>query len=196
MKVTEHQVHTIADRLHQAGERPTLAKIRQELGGGSFTTISEAMKLWHARHAEDQELKHVDVPDAVLDRVQQTTGALWRAAMEEADKRLTGEREAMVVKEKAIIAELEEARDAVKTLEAEDAQRLAEIRDLQDKLKSAESLAADERERRQKADAEVVRLQESNLRMREHLDDAIQGRQAAEALADKLVQGGKKDEAL
>jgi hypothetical protein len=43
---TTTEIHAIADRLAATGQRPTLAAVRKELGGGSFTTISEAMKDW------------------------------------------------------------------------------------------------------------------------------------------------------
>ena len=44
MAITTQQIHAIADQLHEQGIKPTLAEVRKALGGGSFTTISEAMK--------------------------------------------------------------------------------------------------------------------------------------------------------
>ena len=44
MPLTAEQIHTAADALVEAGERPTLAAVRRAVGGGSFTTISEAMQ--------------------------------------------------------------------------------------------------------------------------------------------------------
>lgn len=44
----EEQIHAVADAIVERGESPTLAAVRKELGGGSFTTISEAMKSWRA----------------------------------------------------------------------------------------------------------------------------------------------------
>ena len=44
MALTIQQVHNTADQLQEQGIKPTLAEVRKALGGGSFTTISEAMK--------------------------------------------------------------------------------------------------------------------------------------------------------
>lgn len=46
MALTIQQVHNTADQLQGQGIKPTLAEVRKALGGGSFTTISEAMKSW------------------------------------------------------------------------------------------------------------------------------------------------------
>ena len=44
--ITIEQFHAISDQLQEKETKPTLAEMRKALGGGSFTTISEAMKSW------------------------------------------------------------------------------------------------------------------------------------------------------
>ena len=51
MAITKEQIFAVADDLDAAGQNPTLASVRKQLGGGSFTTISEAMNEWRARKA-------------------------------------------------------------------------------------------------------------------------------------------------
>ena len=51
MAITTADIHAAADRIAGAGQQPTLAAVRSALGGGSFTTISEAMKSWKAAQA-------------------------------------------------------------------------------------------------------------------------------------------------
>ena len=51
MAITKEQIFAVADELDAAGQNPTLASVRKQLGGGSFTTISEAMNEWRARKA-------------------------------------------------------------------------------------------------------------------------------------------------
>ena len=51
MAITTADIHTAADRIAESGQQPTLAAVRSALGGGSFTTISEAMKGWKAAQA-------------------------------------------------------------------------------------------------------------------------------------------------
>ena len=43
---SQEAIWAAADALVEAGERPTLAAVRKAVGGGSFTTISEAMAEW------------------------------------------------------------------------------------------------------------------------------------------------------
>lgn len=49
-RITTERVHAAADTLAAQGESPTLMAVRQQLGGGSFSTISNAMKIWHTRN--------------------------------------------------------------------------------------------------------------------------------------------------
>ena len=123
MPLTAEQIHTAADTLVEAGERPTLAAVRRAVGGGSFTTISEAMQVWHAQNTEAHVLAGVEVPDAVSDRLAQLQGALWQAALTEAEARLAAEREALREAEAESTAAVSEAREAVQTLEAEAEER-------------------------------------------------------------------------
>ena len=48
MAITKKAIFDAADVLDAGGQRPTLAALRKAVGGGSFTTISEAMKEWWA----------------------------------------------------------------------------------------------------------------------------------------------------
>lgn len=191
MKITEQQVHAAADRIAGAGEKPTLAKVRAALGGGSFTTISEAMKAWHARQADDKALEAVEVPDAVLDKMQQAAAATWQAARDEAEKSLAGEREAMHEAQQQASAEIAEAREAVATLEREAEQHAREIEALNERVERAETAAHDAEQRAREVESENARLSERNAGLEARLQDAIDARKAAEALADRLTaQGG------
>nr|WP_267785071.1 DNA-binding protein [Paenarthrobacter ureafaciens]MCY0975712.1 DNA-binding protein [Paenarthrobacter ureafaciens] len=51
MAISKEQIFAVADELDAAGQNPTLANVRKQLGSGSFTTISEAMNEWRARKA-------------------------------------------------------------------------------------------------------------------------------------------------
>ena len=59
MAITLEQIHATASQLHEQGIKPTLAEVRKALGGGSFTTISEAMKSWRQVHQDEQQLQQV-----------------------------------------------------------------------------------------------------------------------------------------
>lgn len=55
MAISKEQIFAVADELDAAGQNPTLANVRKQLGSGSFTTISEAMNEWRARHCHGND---------------------------------------------------------------------------------------------------------------------------------------------
>ena len=127
MAITTEQIHATADQLHEQGIKPTLAEVRKALGGGSFTTISEAMKSWRQDNQEEEQLRQVDLPSGITERLQALGADMWQTAIDIANDRLVKEREALEgIKAKAQ-AETDEAQEAVKTLESEQANLLLEL---------------------------------------------------------------------
>ena len=53
MAISKESIWVVADELDAVGDKPTLAVVRKRLGGGSYTTISEAMSEWNARKANE-----------------------------------------------------------------------------------------------------------------------------------------------
>ena len=51
MAITREQIWAAADEIDAAGQNPTLAAVRKAVGGGSFTTIQDAMTEWKAKKA-------------------------------------------------------------------------------------------------------------------------------------------------
>ena len=118
MALTIQQVHNTADQLQEQGIKPTLAEVRKALGGGSFTTISEAMKSWRQDNQQEEQLRQVELPSSIAERLQTLGADMWQTAIDIANDRLVKEREALDgIKAKAQ-AETDEAQEAVKTLES------------------------------------------------------------------------------
>ena len=127
MAITTQQIHAIADQLHEQGIKPTLAEVRKALGGGSFTTISEAMKSWRQDNQQEEQLRQVELPSSIAERLQTLGADMWQTAIDIANDRLVKEREALDgIKAKAQ-AETDEAQEAVKTLESEQADLLEQL---------------------------------------------------------------------
>lgn len=158
---TTVDIHAAADRLTAEGKTPTLAAVRAALGGGSFTTISEAMKLWKAsRPATSAAPMREAAPAAVADRLSEVAAEVWTLALDMANQRLQAEREALdVARAEAeqgrreaveaadtIGAELDAAREQIanqaKALEASE-QRGAELRGELDRLTAAHAAQAE-----------------------------------------------------
>lgn len=138
-----NDIHAIADRLAEAGQRPTLAAVRKELGGGSFTTISEAMKSWRETQQEEHALGEVQVPETVSERLGQLQAALWQAAVGEAERRLATERDALAQAKEEASAAVSEAQEAVETLEAEAQEHESQIQQLQSNCATLEQKAVE-----------------------------------------------------
>ena len=127
MAITTQDIHATADKLRADGINPTLANIRSELGGGSFTTISEAMKSWRQEHEQQTQLKQVEIPSSLNDRLQALGGEVWQTALDIADDRLAKEREALELIKKQSQQEVDEYAESVKLLEDENKDLLQQL---------------------------------------------------------------------
>lgn len=95
MAITKESIWTVADAIDQVGEKPTLASVRKRLGGGSYTTISEAMTEWHARRATRSAPATDPVPEKIRDAAAEFASMVWQVAQDIADGRLQAERSAL-----------------------------------------------------------------------------------------------------
>lgn len=93
MAISKEGIWLVADELDAAGDKPTLAVVRKRLGGGSYTTISEAMSEWNARKASRNATKIEPPPERVEEAAKDFAQAVWAAASEIAENRLARERE-------------------------------------------------------------------------------------------------------
>lgn len=168
MALTTQDIHATADSLAEQGIKPTLAEVRKALGGGSFTTISDAMKSWRQEQQTEQQLQRVDLPSAIDDRLQSLGADMWQSAINIANERLTAEREALAVAQAKAQAETDEAQEAVKTLEAEQAELLEQL-DAQQA--QAEQATTDATQSRTALETATVRHKADNEAIKQQLDD-------------------------
>ena len=147
MALTTQDIHAAADQLQEQGVKPTLAEVRKALGGGSFTTISDAMQSWKREQQEEQELQQVDLPSGITERLHTLGADMWQTAIDMANDRLSKEREALEVVKIKAQAEMDEAQEAVKTLEGEQADLLQQLDEVtgtaETATKSAQQATAD-----------------------------------------------------
>jgi colicin import membrane protein len=136
MAVTKEQVFAAADQIATAGQRPTLEAVRQ-VTGGSYTTISPALNEWKARQATTATPLREPAPQVVADRLAEVGAEIWSLALELANARLSGEREAL---EKAR-AELEADRAEATELADRLTGQLEEVQSLLASSQAAEQAA-------------------------------------------------------
>ena len=123
MAITAEQIWAAADALDAAGQSPTLAAVRKAVGGGSFTTISEAMAQWRTRKADKSTPLREPAPPLVMERLAEVGADIWAAALDLANARLSSEREALEVARVELEASRMEAAQLADqlTVEVEDA---------------------------------------------------------------------------
>lgn len=136
MSLTVEKIHAAADDLANQGINPTQTKVRDALGGGSFSTIGEALKTWKQEQKEHEQLKQTDMPDDLKEEGIVHLAKIWQIADKIANDRLATAREALVVAQANSEAEVKEAQEAVETLEKEQDDikaQLASMTDISDK---------------------------------------------------------------
>ena len=95
MAITKENIFTAASGIAAAGGAATLAAVRKAVGGGSYTTISEALKEWRVSHQQATPPLQEPAPQALSDRLAGVINETWTIALEMANERLNGERAAL-----------------------------------------------------------------------------------------------------
>lgn len=119
MAITKEQIFSVADELVAAGKTATLASVRAAVGGGSFTTISEALKEWRATSVPAPAVLHEPAPAALSDRLAGVINETWAMALDMANGRLQSERDALGLVRVELEASRQEAADLADQLSAD-----------------------------------------------------------------------------
>ena len=155
------------------------------------------MKEWKESKKENHALTEIQVPEAIIERLEQLQGAVWQAAVDEAERRLVVEREALKVAQAQALAEVVEQRESVAALETEAEMFKAKIADLEASAEahaitlhnvSSEFSAAKELARTDKYAAAEALLKETN-----RADAAVDRAQRAETLHDTTQSQSRED---
>lgn len=83
--ITFEDVQRAVDSLLQRQETPSVQKVREILGTGSYTTISDHLREWRARRDEGRD---VPPPQGMPGELQQLAEELWRQAQLSASENL------------------------------------------------------------------------------------------------------------
>lgn len=137
MALTTESIHAAADTLHEQGISPTQTKVREHLGGGSFSTIGNALKSWKQDKQEHEQLKQTDMPDSLRDESTVFVAKLWQAADQIANERLTAERQALAIAQSKSQQELDDAAEAIDALESEQTETLNLLKVTEDRATKA-----------------------------------------------------------
>lgn len=109
MAITQAQIFEVADRLDAEGVNPTLVAVRKALGSGSFSTLSEAMRVWRERRARRLPSSSNPIPELVRERLEELGTELWAHAEACANSHLARDREVWCLEQRRLDGELQEA---------------------------------------------------------------------------------------
>lgn len=127
MAITREQILETASKLAEQGIKPTQTNVRESLGGGSFTTISEVLREWRQEQDQTAQLQQIVIPHDITDKTNLLIAQLWETAQNLANDRLVAEREALSHKEALINAEIDESNKIIETLENEQSELTAQL---------------------------------------------------------------------
>ena len=190
MAITREQIWQVADELDAAGQNPTLAAVRKAVGGGSYTTIQEAMTEWKAKKAAKDAPRREPVPQAVTDRLGELGAELWAVASELANARLAAEREALELARADIEAARQEAADLADQLTSELDEAKGRIAALTGSEQAARAELDELRQRLTVAEAKGEAIEREATALRQENEQAkraaAEARERAATLAGKL----------
>lgn len=172
--ITETDVHTAADEVVAAGERPTVERIRAHLGTGSPNTVTRWLETWWKTLGGRLQAQRarLDVPDAP-EAVAVLAGEWWTLALQHARN---GALEALANERSALQAEHQALQREREDLAAE----IASLRSQTDAAMHAERVAS----------TQATELQRLVERLQAQLIETSQQREAALARAEQAHQVG------
>ena len=119
MALTKDQILKAADQLAAAGTTPTLAAVRAAVGGGSYTTINEALKEWKAKQQAAVMPLREPAPEGISKRLNEIGAEVWAIALDLANARLSSEREALEATRQQLETAQQEATELADQLSTE-----------------------------------------------------------------------------
>lgn len=151
---TKEQIWAAANSLTEEGKTATLAAVREQLGGGSYTDISAAMQLWRSSQRTSNTPLREPAPPSIAERLNEFGGELWATALELANGRLQSEREA-----------LEQARQETEEIRKETANLADQLTSEIEQLKTETQIQKEQLTKLQK-EAENARVAEQSCQAR------------------------------
>ncbi len=191
MASTKEEIWKIADDMEKRGEKPTLAAVRKAAGGGSYTTISEAMSEWRERKDRAELEKASFVPEEIVDVLLVAGKSIWKTASGRADKEVAGLKDELKAKQEAF----EKERTETLALADQLTQELELVKSDSEKQKQDCEKRLQQCAETEKANA---KLRIENAKLQERYDNAEQRIQEMNRQIEKLqsqllelAKGGK-----
>ena len=183
MAISTAEIHAAADALAAQGKRPTLAAVRAALGGGSFSTIGEALKTWHKPDTGNAQEK-AQIPTAITESAVRMAAAMWAQAQEHAQGVIQAAQEELEQQRQAMETVRQEAVEAADALAAQLAEARQELESLRAELVATRERLAATTDRAQQAEAQAVQARAAETAARIEAAE-LRGRLEAAKPAEK-----------
>ena len=193
--VRYEDVQRAIDTLLKRGEAPSVHKVREVLGTGSFTTISEHLREWRTQRDENRDQPP---PGSMPEALQELAEALWEKAQASANESLAHYRAEAESRVESAQAEAAEARRQAEDAEQRESALAAHLAHTEQRLsEQSGELARRESERDALAERET-RLTKRQAHLESQLANLQQAheRQAREQQEALNLQAARHEERL
>lgn len=185
-KFTKETVFEAADQLTISGEKPTITRIRDHIGGGSPNDITNWMKEWRNRQQKISDAQRIPAPSGITEQANvflaDFVSMVWDSARTEAERKLSAERQALSEAQAELEQETGEALEMAEKLNSENMALKTQLQALQ--------AANDEI----KANLEMLKSQAGSFK--HELDIAVIEKDAAMREAKSMQEQVEKQQAL
>lgn len=179
------KVRNAMEALEERNIAPSVRKVRDEMGGGGFTEIGEAMREIKAEREALRAVK-TDLPRALKDKAGILALDLWTAAQEIANREVADVRQACDMRVAAAASQADEALEEIDQAEHRIHELVRKVATLEAAERAASLRAETAEARVGSLEAEVRVMQEFNKQRERELDRAYQGvNRMAELLGTK-----------
>lgn len=131
---TRDEVFKAADELAAQGEDVAVRTLHAYLGGGSFSSIMKYLTIWKDQRPPEEASGRADMPASMTNAFD----AVWKTAMAQASKELTGEREKAAQAVQDADMRAAETLSAIEELENTNNEQAEKLEELTGKLDSTE----------------------------------------------------------
>ncbi|MBB1488754.1 DNA-binding protein [Oceanospirillum sediminis] len=150
--ISYDEVKLAIDEMLAEGLNPTIAGLREKLGTGSFTTISEHLKRWRGERQEKPvAATGTPAPETLSGMMQ----SLWQQAREEANKELEQYKEKIDQEVKSALEEKQKALESALETEKKNSWLEDKNTELQNRISESERLTGQLQEQNQALTEEV-----------------------------------------
>ena len=73
------RIFKACEEIQASGVKPTLERVREALGGGSYTTINPLLKEWKDQQTSNQA-EPLELPPEAMQAVSQAAALIWKIA--------------------------------------------------------------------------------------------------------------------